>query len=221
MTHVGVLMEVMESSVSQSACSGRGYAAPPLTWQRASPVVALILSCMSVGVILIDIGVYRSCSLRVFLLWVFCRYISSLPATRPAEKVLRLLFYLFGWAWIHCGRIIRRLQLIFSPRFSSGKKSSPQWQPCLTLIEWRALLCDSLWPLKRQACPFGSDSSRYIAAAEHPSMRKHKQHCSPHRRRESSGSWVQVYPFSLESQQAHLCTVRVVWSMNNSLLLFQ
>lgn len=55
-------------------------------------------------------------------------------------------FYCLG-AWKYCGRrrrLIRRLQLIFSPRFSSGKRAGRRWQPCLTVIEWRALRCDTL-----------------------------------------------------------------------------
>lgn len=88
-------------------------------------------------------------------------------AKQPAEKVFRLIFPLSvageGGTWHLCvkrRRIIRRLQLIFSPRFSSGKKKapashsdSPVWHesngelsslcdgPCLTTVAG----CESRW----------------------------------------------------------------------------
>lgn len=102
-----------------------------------------IIPCWtSVGVVLTALGVYPSCSAAQSVFPLLIVYRQS--ATQQAETVSRLLF-LFG-PWNLCGRrrkIILRLQLIFSPRFSSGKKtgltltafcdinrvkSSPVWQ---------------------------------------------------------------------------------------------
>lgn len=124
-----------------------GLNSAPLTWlpnQCLCPLV--ILSWMSEGMTLADIGVHSICSLRVDLLWVSV----YIPPPHSLKRKSSGRFYWWG-AWNKCGRrrrIIRWLQLIFSPRFSSGKWSGLQGQPCLTLIEWRALLCDCLWQLK-------------------------------------------------------------------------
>ncbi len=161
----------METSAGQSAGVGRGHAAtrsPDSRTGCSSPVV--ILSWMSVRALLTHVGVYSCCPLSV----PSSESVPILLRPRARRESPQVAFTL-GGAWTLCGRrrrIIPRLQLIFSPRFFSGKEAGPQWQPCLTLIEWRALLFDSLWPLVT-GCPW----MWLQVAAEHPPIQD-EPHCS-------------------------------------------
>lgn len=111
----------MDSCISQSAYSGRATHRPrssqpnrlTATWDN--PV-------LDVGRCSIDSS--RSLPQLLSQCFHFSLFIDNPSATQQAETVSRLLF-LFG-SWNLRGRrrkIILRLQLIFSPRFSSGKKT--------------------------------------------------------------------------------------------------
>lgn len=86
--------------------------------------------------------------------WFFCPLRVSIDTLLPQslQRKSPACCYCSG-AWNRCERrrrIIRRLQLIFSPRFSSGKEKlaavfDTRWME-------RALLCESLWPLHTE-CP--------------------------------------------------------------------